>query len=64
VVSDLQMAGGVRYYRPDEDEAMAEPPPHFPKPLDEIFPWSEPIVFCSGRYAVHRVSKPIRKFWQ
>jgi hypothetical protein len=64
VISDLQMAGIRQYYPPDEDETVPEPPPHFPRPLDELFPWSEPIVFRSGRYAVHRVSKPIRKFWQ
>lgn len=64
VVSDLQMAGVLRYYPPDGEDPVPEPPPHFPNRLGEIFPWSEPIIFCSGRYAVHRVSKPICKFWQ
>jgi hypothetical protein len=64
VVSDLTMAGFIQNYPPDEDDSVPEPPPHFPKPLDEMFPWSETIVFCSGRYAVHRVRNPIRKFWR
>ncbi len=64
VVSDLAMAGVMRSYSPDEDEAVPEPLPRFPKVLAELFPWSEPIIFRSGRYAVHRVSKPIGRFWQ
>lgn len=62
VVSDLRMAGIRRHYPSDENEAV--PPPRFPKSLAALFPWSEPIVFRSGRYAVHRVCKPIRKLWQ
>ncbi|HTU91055.1 MAG TPA: hypothetical protein VMF69_13335 [Gemmataceae bacterium] len=63
VVSDLAMFGFMRSRLPNMDKAVPEPPPHFPKPLAELFPWSEPIVFRSGRYAVHRVGKPIGKFW-
>lgn len=64
LVSDLEIAGVMRCYPPDEDQTVPEPPPHFSKPLSEVFPWSEPIVFCSGRYAVHRVQNPPRKFWR
>ena len=60
-VSDLAISG----WRPSDDQVDSEArlPPHFPTPLAEAFPWSEPMVFRSGRYAVHRVSKPIRKLW-
>jgi len=47
IVSDLAAFG---HRIPDEDKSMPGPPPHFPAPLDEMFPWSEPIVFHSGRY--------------
>jgi hypothetical protein len=60
-VSDLAMIGW--WPRRSENRDEAETQPHFPKPLAESFPWSDPIVFCSGRYAVHRVSKPIQKLW-
>ena len=63
VVSDLAMVGFIQNYPPDEVDSVPEPPPHFPEPMAESFPWSEPNVFCSGRYAVHQVSKPIRKIW-
>jgi hypothetical protein len=36
------------------------PPPDFPPQLEGVFPWSEPIVFRSGRYAVHRVTGPVK----
>ncbi len=60
-VSDLAMSG----WRPYQDQTDSETglPPHFPKPLVETFPWSEPVIFRSGRYAVHRVRNPIRKLW-
>lgn len=64
VVSDLQFVGIVRHFPADEDDPVPDPPPNFPPPINEVFPWSEPVVYCSGRYAVHRVSKPILKFWQ
>jgi hypothetical protein len=35
-------------------------PPAFPPQLRKVFPWSEPIVFRSGRYLVHRVTGPVK----
>jgi hypothetical protein len=35
-------------------------PPAFPVALRDVFPWSEPIVFRSGRYCVHRVTGPVK----
>jgi hypothetical protein len=29
------------------------------RPTDNVYPWSQPIVFRAGRYAVHRVSRPV-----
>lgn len=63
VVSDLAMSGIRRYDLQDEDDSVPKPPPLLPEPLAEVFPWSEPIVFCTRRYAVHRLDKPIRKLW-
>jgi hypothetical protein len=63
VVSDLAMFDSMQYHIPDEDKAVPVTLPHVPEPLAELFPWSEPIVFRSGRYAVHQVSNPICKFW-
>jgi hypothetical protein len=57
VVSDLSMSG----WRPRHARRNDEECPQFPKALAESFPWSEPILFHSGRYAVHQRSKPIRK---
>jgi hypothetical protein len=39
-------------------------PPCFPRHrFATIFPWYEPLVFRSGRYVVHRVTRPITKLW-
>jgi hypothetical protein len=40
---------------PDKRLAL---PPAFPAELKNQFPWSEPVVFRSGRYFVHRVTHP------
>jgi hypothetical protein len=37
----------------------AKLPARFPKELTEYFPWSEPLVFRSGRYVVARVTGPV-----
>jgi hypothetical protein len=39
-------------------------PPKFPKVWEEFYPWSEPIVFRAGRYAVHRVTSRPHRLWQ
>lgn len=31
----------------------------FPVSQRTAFPWNQPIVFCSGRYLVHKVEKPL-----
>jgi hypothetical protein len=54
-VSDLEMI----HWRPSDSQN----PPRFSKPMAESFPWSEPIVYRSGRYTVHRLDEPIRKLW-
>lgn len=34
-------------------------PPQYPVSLKEAYPWSQPVVFRSGRYLVHRVERPL-----
>jgi hypothetical protein len=67
VVTDLTLLGGrltvdqasvVTRYVQSKELAL---PPHFPNELKPFFPWNEPIVFRAGRYAVHRVEKPVEK---
>jgi hypothetical protein len=61
VVSDV-MACGVPACR----AAAVGPdglPPAFPARLKAYFPWSEPIVFRAGRYAVHRMKGPLKRTW-
>ena len=36
----------------------------FPDDWREVFPWYEPVVFRAGRYQVHRVTQPVRRFWR
>ena len=38
-------------------------PPAFPKPMAEVFPWNEPVVFRAGRYTVHQVTGPVEAVW-
>jgi hypothetical protein len=63
IVSDLALSGCWPPQAANDGVSETQLSPHFSKPLSETFPWSEPIVFRSGRYAVHWVSKPIRKLW-
>jgi hypothetical protein len=49
VVSDLLAAGLHR------GQTEADLPPQ----LAHLYPWSEPVVFRAGRYAVHRVTGPV-----
>ncbi|MCA9018068.1 MAG: hypothetical protein KDA77_22290, partial [Planctomycetaceae bacterium] len=37
-------------------------PPDYPVSLKGAYPWSQPVVFRSGRYLVHRVERPLGKF--
>lgn len=39
-------------------------PADFPARWAKYFPWTEPIVFRSGRYVIHRVTGPVRELWQ
>lgn len=62
-VSDLGSIGWRPYQSQEQTESQTQRPIVFTKPMTEAFPWSEPIVFRSGRYAVHRLDEPIRKLW-
>ena len=37
-------------------------PPEYPVSLKGAYPWSQPVVFRSGRYLVHKVERPLGKF--
>lgn len=37
-------------------------PPDYPVSLKGAYPWSQPVVFRSGRYLVHKVERPLGKF--
>jgi hypothetical protein len=59
VVSDLRVAspkGLAGNGRTDQTPAL---PPNFPGDWATRYPWSEPVVFRSGRYLVHRVTGPV-----
>jgi hypothetical protein len=36
-------------------------PDNFPGAWKTVYPWSEPVVFRSGRYQVHRVTGPVKE---
>jgi hypothetical protein len=61
IVSDL---GGIRSkdstwaVSVGQDQSLALPP-DFPRDWATHYPWSEPIVFRSGRYLVHRATGPV-----
>jgi hypothetical protein len=61
LVSDL---GGPRSLDPalavsgGKDQPLALPP-GFPRDWATHYPWSEPVVFRSGRYLVHRATGPV-----
>jgi hypothetical protein len=62
VVTDLQYARNV-WGRPLEvpaDTPLALPR-DFPEEWARHYPWSEPMVFRSGRYLVHRVTGPVKE---
>ena len=59
VVSDLLRMT----YRLDEAYAPGQAGPNslpawFPKSQRHLFPWNQPIVFRSGRYVIHQVTRP------
>lgn len=58
VVSDLRRLG---LGEAAETSAGARPelPAGFPVHWSEVFPWYEPIMFRSGRFVVHRVTRPV-----
>ena len=61
VVSDLKrMTWGAG--RDDAPDARGDPnglPAWLPLSLRASFPWDQPVAFRSGRYVVHRVTRPI-----
>jgi hypothetical protein len=61
VVSDLTDAG-LSPGQAAEGSPTALPPA-FPEKAKDVFPWSEPIIFRSGRYAVHQVKGPVKRLW-
>jgi hypothetical protein len=60
VVSDL-LAVGVQVPSPLTDPLKL--PAEFPKGWAKYYPWTQPIVFRSGRYLVHRVTRPVGAIW-
>ncbi|QDT27090.1 hypothetical protein Enr10x_24040 [Gimesia panareensis] len=63
IVTDLIESGFNR------ETALATPenpaqnlPPQYPVSLKGAYPWSQPVVFRSGRYLVHQVQRPLGKF--
>jgi hypothetical protein len=65
VVSDLECLGMTM--REALDAATVKGlglPPCFPRRrFGTDFPWYEPLVFRSGRYVVHRVTRPVTNLW-
>jgi hypothetical protein len=61
VVSDLRRMTYVKVeaYAPGAGGPNSLPA-WFPRSQRDLFPWNQPIVFRSGRYLVHRVSRPPR----
>ncbi len=65
VVSDLVWTGmtpeAAEEADPNDPLAL---PPAFPEEFVFTYPWTEPVVFRSGRYLVHRVTGPATHFWR
>jgi hypothetical protein len=62
VVTDLRFPAVFLGKTWDEPaDPPPELPPNFPEDWHQRFPWSEPIVFRSGFYLVHRVTGPVNK---
>jgi hypothetical protein len=65
VVTDLVWTGLSRQAaeetNPDDPLAL---PAHFPEEFVGVYPWTEPVVFRSGRYLVHRATGPASHFWR
>jgi hypothetical protein len=64
VVTDL--AADILTFAQAREEVPGVPlalPPSFPPDLLGLYPWSEPLVFRSGRYVVHHVRGPVTKSW-
>ncbi len=54
VVSDLQSTGITRTDIERDRVSL-------PREWSRVYPWSEPVVFRSGRYLVHRVVNPVAR---
>jgi hypothetical protein len=65
IVSDLTWTGltaqEAEEANPDDPLAL---PREFPDKFALLYPWDEPVVFRSGRYLVHRVTRPASRFWR
>jgi hypothetical protein len=60
VVSDL--ATVMKWDDPAVQKEIEQPgmtlPPTFPRSLQGVYPWTEPVEFRAGRYVVHRTTRP------
>ena len=66
IVSDLTWTGltaqEAEETNPNDPLAL---PREFPEEIPALlYPWDEPVVFRSGRYLVHRVTRPASRFWR
>jgi hypothetical protein len=69
VVSDVRHAGLTEPERAAllprlmtaERTASGSIPISFPNRLHDVFPWSEPVIYCTGRYLIHEVRGPVGK---
>jgi hypothetical protein len=59
VVTDLAMKGIREQDLKVGPDGPLDLPAGFPSGLRDLFPYYEPIVFRSNRYAVHRVTRPV-----
>jgi hypothetical protein len=60
VVTDLASSGLSRQQAVEigRDGPLAPPPAFQALPTDR-YPWSQPVVYRSGTYLVHRIDRPI-----
>ncbi len=64
LVSDLRATGlGRASTAPGDPADPPALPAHFPRSFRSRYPWTEPIVFRSGRYVVQRKTMPIGPYW-
>ena len=64
VVADLLTTMQRSEWEGQVDGEVQSLPKGFPDGWSGIFPWYEPVVFRAGRYEVHRITQPARRFWR